>query len=120
MPLKSLYLNHITLMLNYIKYLLKDESDKETPLEINYFIINLEENRRKFYKHCNLEYDESNEIKIEKIIKKELEEDEIMGKGKGSDFIGDRSYNMCDNYNFRQLIHFEYLSLFLTRNKIKK
>jgi len=115
MPLKSLYLNHITLMLNYIKYLLGDENDKETQFEKNFFISNIKENRKKFCSVYKLEYDESNKIKIEKIVKTDIYDDFFVLKNK-SDFIGDRSYNMCDNYNFRQLIHFEYLSLFLKRN----
>ena len=130
MPLKKLYLNHITLKLNYIKYLIKDEFSLESLFEKNFFISNIEQNRKRFSILTDKEYDETNENKIENIVKSKLDEDELkkrhslINEGpiiRKNDFIGDRSYNMCDNYNLRQLIQFEYLSLFLTRNgkKIK-
>lgn len=120
MPLKSLYLNHNTHMLNYIRYLLNDENDKETPFEKNFLIANMEEIRKRFCKKMNLEYNESNEIEIENIIKKEIEGDEFVIKKNENDLIGDRSYNMSDIYSFRHLIYFEYLSLFLRRNTTLK
>ena len=114
MSLKNLYLNHITHMLNYIKYLLEDENNKETEFEKNYFISILEENRKNFCKVSNIDYNESNAINIEKVVKRELDEEDFIRKNK--DFVGDRSYNMSDNYNFRQLVYFEYLAPFLKRN----
>jgi hypothetical protein len=104
-------------MLNYIKYLLGDDNDKETPFEKNFFISNIEHNRKIFCSITNSVYNESNEIEIEKIIKRKIDEDDFIEKT--NKLIGDRSYNMCDNYNLKQLIHFEYLSLFLKRNTIK-
>jgi hypothetical protein len=126
MPLQKLYLNHITLMLNYIKYLIQDEFPKETLFEKNFFIGNIQQNRKQFSKLTNKEYNELDENGIEKAVKHKLEEDESMKKddlliddgpiSMKNDFIGDRSYNMSDKYELKQLIYFEYLSLFLTRS----
>ena len=115
LPLKSLYLNHNTHMLNYIKYLLDDSDEKETQFEKNFYMEILEENRKIFCKKLNLDYNENNIIEIEKLIKQELNNEEYVGNG--NNFMGDRSYNMSDNYNFRQLIYFEYLAPFLKRNE---
>jgi hypothetical protein len=113
-------------MLNYIKYLIQDEFPKETLFEKNFFIGNIQQNRKQFSKLTNKEYNELDENGIEKAVKHKLEEDESMKKddlliddgpiSMKNDFIGDRSYNMSDKYELKQLIYFEYLSLFLTRS----
>ena len=105
-------------MLNYIKYLLGDEDSKETPFEKHFFISILEENRKKFCEVSKIDYNESNAINIEKVVKRELDEEDFIRKNK--DFVGDRSYNMSDNYNLRQLIYFVYLAPFLKRKEVIK
>jgi len=104
-------------MSQYIKYILSRKDENETVLEKYFFKMRLEKNREELAKRLNLNPNDANEaekledkVSTELLDKKSIEDDK--------EIIGDRSYNMADYYQFRQLIYYEYFAAFI-KKKIK-
>jgi len=107
-------------MTKYLKYILTNKCVVESPFEKRFFNLGLQKNREELAKRINLDLTSKNQLDcLEEAVTQELLSSKILVED-GKNIIGDRSYNMAENYKFRYLIYLEYFAPFFLKIRKKK